>query len=211
MNVGILGSGIVAQTLGAGFIRHGHAAMLGTREPGKLADWSKATGGKRGSLGDAASFGEILVLAVKGTAAEDVLRMAGDGVAGKIIIDTTNPIAPKPPVNGVLSYFTTLDDSLMERLQAFRPDARFVKAFNSVGNSRMVNPTFSDGKPTMFICGNDDEARKVVTKVLDQFGWDVQDLGKAEAARVIEPLCILWCIPGFLNNEWTHAYAVLHR
>ena len=111
----------------------------------------------------------------------------------------------------MLSYFTTLDDSLMERLQAFRPDARFVKAFNSVGNSRMVNPTFSDGKPTMFICGNDDEARKVVTKVLDQFGWDVQDLGKAEAARAIEPLCILWCIPGFLNNEWTHAYAVLHR
>ena len=151
------------------------------------------------------------MLAVKGTAAEDVLRMAGDGVAGKVIIDTTNPIAPKPPVNGVLSYFTTLEESLMERLQAARPDARFVKAFNSVGNNRMVNPTFSDGKPTMFICGNDDEARKVVTKVLDQFGWDVQDLGKAEAARAIEPLCILWCIPGFLNNEWTHAYAVLHR
>ena len=210
MNVGILGSGIVAQTLGAGFIRHGHAVMLGTRDPGKLADWARTSGGKVGSLGDAASFGEILVLAVKGAAAEDVLKLAGDGVAGKVIIDTTNPIAPRPPVNGVLSYFTTLDESLMERLQAARPDARFVKAFSSVGNERMVNPSFADGKPTMFICGNDDEARKVVTKILDQFGWDVQDLGKAEAARAIEPLCILWCIPGFLGNEWTHAYKVVH-
>ena len=127
MNVGILGSGIVAQTLGAGFIRHGHPVMLGTRDPGKLADWAATTGGKVGSLGDAASFGEILVLAVKGTAAEDVLKLAGDGVAGKVVIDTTNPIAPKPPVNGVLSYFTTLDESLMERLQAAHPDARFVE------------------------------------------------------------------------------------
>jgi len=62
----------------------------------------------------------------------------------------------------------------------------------------------------MFICGNDDDARGVVSSILDQFGWDVQDLGKVEAARAIEPLCILWCIPGFLRNEWTHAYKVVH-
>jgi predicted dinucleotide-binding enzyme len=211
MKVGVLGSGPVAQVLGAGFIRHGHQVMLGTRDAGKLADWSRETGGKVGSFADAASFGELLVLAVKGSVAEEALTLAGDGVAGKVIIDTTNPIAPKPPENGVLSFFTTLDNSLMERLQAFRPDARFVKAFNSVGNSRMVNPSFADGQPTMFICGNDDRAKKTVTGVLEQFGWDVQDLGGAEGARAIEPLCILWCIPGFLRNEWTHAYKVLHR
>jgi 8-hydroxy-5-deazaflavin:NADPH oxidoreductase len=210
MNVGILGSGVVAKALGAGFIRHGHGVMLGTRDPAKLADWAQSTGARTGSVSDAAAFGEIVVLAVKGSAAEDVVRVAGKGLAGKVVIDTTNPIAPTPPVNGVLSYFTTLDQSLMERLQEAHPDVRFVKAFNSVGNARMVNPSYEDGQPTMFICGNDDAAKKVVTKVLDEFGWDVQDLGKAEAARAIEPLCMLWCIPGFLRNEWTHAYKVLH-
>ena len=210
MNIGILGSGIVAQVLGAGFIKHGHKVMLGTREPAKLAGWAQSTGAKTGSLSDAASFGEVLVLAVKGSAADDVMRMAGDGISGKVVIDTTNPIADKPPVNGVLSFFTTLDDSLMERLQRAFPDARLVKAFNSVGNTRMVNPSFADGQPTMFICGNNDDARGVVGSILDQFGWDVQDLGKVEAARAIEPLCILWCIPGFLRNEWTHAYKVVH-
>lgn len=210
MNVGILGSGIVARTLGAGFIKHGHSVMLGTREPDKLAEWAGTSGGSVGSFADAAAFGELLVLAVKGSAAEDVIRMAGPAVSGKVVIDTTNPIASSPPVNGVLSFFTTLERSLLERLQEVSPDARFVKAFNSVGNTRMVNPSFSDGQPTMFICGNDDEARRTVTGICQQFGWDVQDLGKAQAARAIEPLCILWCIPGFLNNEWSHAYKVLH-
>lgn len=151
------------------------------------------------------------MLAVKGSVAEEVLSLAGDGMAGKVIMDTTNPIAPKPPENGVLSYFTSLDNSLMERLQALRPHARFVKAFNSVGNSRMVNPSFADGQPTMFICGNDADAKKTVSGICEQFGWDVQDLGGVEGARAIEPLCILWCIPGFLRNEWTHAYKVVHR
>ena len=211
MRVGILGSGVVAKVLGAGFIRHGHEVMLGTREAGKLADWSRDTGERVGSFADAAAFGELIVLAVKGSAADDVLRLAGDGIAGKVVMDTTNPIAAAPPVNGVLSYFTTLEQSLMERLQAAHPAARFVKAFNSVGNARMVNPSYAEGQPTMFICGNDDAAKGVVAGVCEQFGWDVQDLGKVEAARAIEPLCILWCIPGFLQSEWTHAYKVLHR
>jgi predicted dinucleotide-binding enzyme len=211
MNVGILGSGAVAQTLGAGFVKHGHAVMIGTRDPAKVQDWARKVGARTGSFSDAASFGELAVLAVKGSAAEAVVKSAGPGLAGKVVMDTTNPISDAPPRNGVLSFFTTLDDSLMERLQAVRPDAKFVKGFNSVGNARMVNPSFADGKPTMFICGNDGGARKKVAAVCEQFGWDVQDLGKAEAARAIEPLCILWCIPGFLNNEWTHAFKVLHR
>jgi predicted dinucleotide-binding enzyme len=97
----------------------------------------------------------------------------------------------------------------MERLQREFPETRFVKAFNSVGNGRMVNAQFEGGKPTMFICGNDESARKIVGEILDQFGWETADMGKAEAARAIEPLCMLWCIPGFLRNEWSHAFKLL--
>jgi 8-hydroxy-5-deazaflavin:NADPH oxidoreductase len=212
MKVGILGSGQVAQTLGAGFLAHGHEVTLGTRDASKLEEWAAQNpGGRVGSFSDAASFGEIVVLAAKGSAAADVLRAADPAnLAGKPVLDTTNPIADAPPVNGVLSFFTDLDDSLMERLQQEFPDARFVKAFNSVGSPRMVNPGFAAGRPTMFICGNDESAKSTTTEILDQFGWDVADMGTAEAARAIEPLCILWCIPGFLRNEWTHAFALLH-
>jgi predicted dinucleotide-binding enzyme len=125
------------------------------------------------------------------------------------VIDTTNPIADAPPTNGVLKFFTSLDDSLMERLQREFPGAKFVKAFNSVGNAAMVDPRFTGGKPTMFICGNDEAARKTVTGILDQFGWETADMGAAEAARAIEPLCILWCIPGFLRQDWMHAFKLL--
>lgn len=211
MNVGILGSGDVAKTLGAGFLKHRHAVMLGTRDPGKLAAWRQQhAGAKVGSFAEAAAFGELLVLAVKGDHALDALGLAGPGLAGKVVMDATNPIAPAPPVNGVLKFFTSLDESLMDRLQQAHPGVRFVKAFNSVGNARMVNPSYAGGRPTMFICGNDAAAKEMVTGVLDQFGWETLDLGGVEAARAIEPLCILWCIPGFLRNEWTHAFKVLH-
>jgi hypothetical protein len=130
-------------------------------------------------------------------------------LAGKPVIDATNPIADAPPSNGVLKFFTNLDESLMERLQREFGNVRFVKAFNSVGNASMVNPQFKDGTPTMFICGNDDAAKKIVGGVLAQFGWETADMGKAEAARAIEPLCMLWCIPGFLRNDWVHAFKLL--
>lgn len=212
MKVGILGSGEVAKTLGAGFLKHGHAVILGTRTVEQLVEWqSKHPGAKIGSFAEAAAFGEALVLAVKGDAALDVLRLAGSrALSGKVMLDTTNPIAAAPPVNGVLKFFTSLDESLMERLQKANPDVRFVKAFNSVGNARMVNPQYAGGRPTMFICGNDAAAKRSVGGMLDQFGWETLDLGGVEAARAIEPLCILWCIPGFLRNEWTHAFKVLH-
>lgn len=211
MKVGILGSGDVAKTLASGFLKHGHEVTVGTRSVAKLADW-KATNprGQVGSFDDAARFGDLVVLAVKGTAAADALRSAGAAnLAGKPVIDATNPIADEPPVNGVISYFTNFDESLMERLQREFEDARIVKAFNSVGNACMVNPQFTGGKPTMFICGNDDQAKKTVTAILDQFGWDTADMGKVEAARAIEPLCMLWVIPGFLRNEWVHAFKLL--
>jgi predicted dinucleotide-binding enzyme len=212
MKVGILGSGDVAKALGSGFARHGYDVMLGTRTPAKLADWAKQNPKARvGNFAEAAVFAELGVLAVKGTAAAEVLRAAGTAnLAGKIVIDTTNPIADAPPVNGVLRFYTSLDDSQLERLQREYQAIRFVKAFNSVGNAFMVNPQFKGGKPTMFICGNDEAAKKNVRTILDQFGWETADMGQAEAARAIEPLCILWCIPGFLRNEWAHAFKLLN-
>ena len=211
MRVGILGSGDVAKALGRGFVKYGHDVMLGTRTPDKLADWAaKNPKGRVATFAEAAKFGELIVLAVKGTAAADVLRAAGaENVARKPVIDTTNPIADLPPSNGVLRFFTSLDESLMERLQNEFAGARFVKAFSSVGNASMVDPEFKGGKPTMFICGNDDAAKKTVTGILDQFGWEIADMGKVEAARAIEPLCMLWCIPGFLRNDWVHAFKML--
>jgi 8-hydroxy-5-deazaflavin:NADPH oxidoreductase len=153
------------------------------------------------------------VLAVKGSVAAEALRVAGSkNLEGKLVIDACNPIADAPPVNGVLQFFTTTNMSLMEQLQKEFPGACLVKAFNSVGAPRMVNPEFKGGvRPTMFICGNNDGAKATATKILDQFGWETADMGKVEAARAIEPLCMLWCILGFTKNEWTHAFKLLRQ
>ena len=209
--IGIIGSGIVAQTLGGGFLKHGYQVMLGTRDKSKLAEWQKGAGAKAivGSFAETAKFGEIIVLAVKGTVAKNALGLIGhQNLKNKTVIDATNPIADVPPANGVLKYFSSLDRSLMEELQETVPDANFVKGFNSVGNAFMVNPSFKS-KPTMFICGNNKEAKKEVSAIIDQFGWEAADFGMAESARAIEPLCMLWCIPGLSNNEWTHAFKLL--
>ncbi len=213
MKVGILGSGVVAKSLAGGFIKHGHRVVLGTRDTAKLADWvAQHQGAQTGSFADAAKFGELVVLAVKGMVALNALNAAGPAnLAGKPVIDATNPIADAPPTNGVLKFFTSLDASLMEDLQRAIPDAHYVKAFNSVGNALMVNPQLGGGKPTMFICGNDDKAKETVRGILDQFGWETADMGKAEAARAIEPLCMLWCIPGLTRNEWSHAFKLLKQ
>ncbi len=211
--VGVIGSGIVGETLANGLLKHGYEVMRGSRDTAKLAGW-KQQAGARASVGspvETARFGDLVVLAVKGTAAEAAVEQCGEGLAGKTVVDTTNPIAEAPPVNGVLRFFTSLDESLMERLQRIAPRARFVKAFSSVGNARMVNPDFGGAKPTMFLCGNDAEAKASVEELLAKFGWEWEDLGGVEAARAIEPLCMLWCIPGFLHNEWTHAFKLLKK
>lgn len=208
--IGVLGSAIVGQTLAQGFKTHGHDVRIGSRTPAKLADFSSQSGIQAGTFADVAAWADVMVLAVHGAAAEDVLRLAGaENLRDKIVIDTTNPIADAPPVDGVIQYFTGPNESLMERLQAAYPDARFVKAFNSVGAARMVNPRFASGTPTMFYCGNDADAKVFVAGVLDRFGWQGADMGSIVAARAIEPLAQLWCIPGFRQNSWTHAFAVL--
>jgi len=212
MKVGIIGSGVVAQALGAGFLKHGHEVALGTRDSAKLEDWAaKHKGAVVKSFAESAAFGDLVVLAVAGGVAIEALKLAGAGaLAGKTVIDACNPIGGGPPVNGVLSYFTPQNESLMELLQKAHPSARFVKAFNSVGNGQMVNPHFAGGRPTMFICGDDADAKKTVAQILDQFGWETEDMGAVEAARAIEPLCRLWCIPGIGRGDWSaHAFKLL--
>jgi 8-hydroxy-5-deazaflavin:NADPH oxidoreductase len=210
--IGILGSGIVGQVLANGFLKHGFEVKIGSRNESKLAEWKLKAGskGSTGSFNEAASYGEIIVLAVKGIAALDALKLAGeDNLQGKTIIDATNPIDEQPPVNGVIKFFTSLDESLMEQLQTAFPGAHFVKAFSIVGNAFMVNPDFNGLKPTMFICGQNENAKKEVKEILDKFGWEIEDMGAMEAARAIEPLCILWCIPGLTKNQWGHAFKLL--
>jgi len=214
MKIAVLGSGIVGETLANGFLKYGHEVMRGSREPNKLNDWKAKSGAKAltGFFHEAAIFGELIVLAVKGDAVETVIQLAGpENLKGKTVIDPTNPIGKAPPVHGVLNFFTDINFSLMERLQKLVPEAHFVKAFSCVGSAFMVNPQFAGGKPSMFICGNDAGSKKTVVEIMNQFGWDVEDMGMAESARAIEPLCMLWCIPGLTNNQWSHAFKLLKK
>ena len=207
--IAVLGSGAVGETLSNGFLAHGYAVMRGSRDPAKLAAWKAGAKGEAsiGSFEDAAGFGEIVVLAVAGSGAAAVVDMITPHISGKAVLDTTNPIGG-PPENGVIKYFTAQNDSLMEQLQKAAPKAHFVKAFNSVGNALMVNPKLS-ATPTMFICGNDAGAKTTATEILTQFGWETLDCGGVEAARPIESLCMLWCIPGFVKNDWMHAFKMV--
>lgn len=215
MKVGIIGSGIVGRVLASGFISEGHHVMLGTRNINKedVVKWKQDNqSGLLGSFQETAQFGEIIVLAVSGLVAEDAINLAGkEHFSHKVIVDATNPIAAVPPENGVIKFFTTLEYSLMERIQKLLPDAKVVKAFSCVGNAFMYKPDFNGSIPTMFICGNDADAKETVTNILSSFGWETEDMGKVEAARAIEPLCILWCIPGFIHNRWSHALKLLKK
>ena len=213
MKIGIIGSGIVGQVLRKAFLAEGHSVILGTRDTTKaeVVKWKEENpAGNTGTFAEAAAAADIIVLATGGLVTEEAIQLAGiNNFNHKVVIDATNPIAAAPPINGVLQFFTGSNESLMEKLQQFLPKARLVKAFNSVGNAFMYKPNFPGGTPSMFICGNDEEAKKTVTDILTSFGFETEDMGKAEAARAIEPLCILWCIPGMLHNKWTHAFKLL--
>lgn len=213
VKVGILGSGDVGKVLAKGFLKNGYQVAIGSDHPEKLTEFKRENPEmETATFEQAAQSGDIVVVCVKGTVAEKIVEKVKRHITGKTVIDTTNPIADAPPQNGVLKYFTSLEESLMERLQTIAPDAQFVKAFNSIGSTLMVNPEFGDDtKPTMFICGNNDDAKKKVHEILEKFGFEVEDMGKVESARAIEPLCILWCIPGFLRNEWSHAFKLLKK
>ena len=207
---GVLGSGEVGQALAKGLATAGYEVRIGTRSPGKLAQFSKSTGIEEETFQEVAAWAEAVILAVLGTAALKAVEIAGPtNLDGKLVIDTTNPISDEPPQDGVLRYFTGPNESLMERLQAAHPRVAFVKAFNSVGSALMVHPILSGGPPTMFYCGNDAAAKAVVARLLEQFGWEGADMGGAIAARALEPLAQLWCIPGLRQGDWMHAFRLL--
>jgi predicted dinucleotide-binding enzyme len=208
--IGIIGSGVVAKALAKGLIKHGYQVLAGSGNLSKQEEIKKETGALSGSFQDAVEFADTVILAVKGMASEKVVSGLSGRLKGKTIIDATNPIDDRPPVNGVISFFTSLDESLMEKLQKLAPDANFVKAFNSIGNGFMVDPGF-DSKPTMFICGNNSDAKKKTAALIEKLGWEVEDMGGVESARAIEPLCILWCVPGLLHNSWSHAFKLLKK
>ncbi|MCI4357235.1 MAG: NAD(P)-binding domain-containing protein [Thermoplasmata archaeon] len=212
--VGILGSGDVAQKLGAGFVASGYEVRLGSREPRseKLAAWKLANGSaaSTGSFEETAQFGDLLALATLWTGTENALRLAGLGhFAGKVVIDVTNPLVFHP--NGLPSLAVGNTDSGGEQVQRWLPHSHVVKAFNSVGNAHMFRPDFPGGPPDMFYCGNDEAAKDSVKAILETFGWNPVDLGGIELARVLEPLCILWVAFMFHSGTPNHSLKMLHR
>ena len=212
--VGVLGSGEVGRRLAGGFRGCGHDVMIGSRDPAKpeLRQWLSEEDGARieaGTFAQTAAHGELLVLALFGDAAEEGIAAAGrEHFAGKVVIDAMNPLdfsggfPPKLSIAG--------EDSLGERVQRALPDAKVVKAFNTIGSPYFVQPSFSDGQPTMLIAGEDDEAKGVVRDLLADFGWsDVVDIGGIDGSRELEAICIAWVKIGGRRGAWDHGFRLL--
>lgn len=214
MRIGVLGTGDVGRSLANGFLQLGHEVKMGSREPGnaKAAAWASEAGPRAsaGIFAEAAQFGELVALATLWSGTENALRLAGAGnLAGKVLIDATNPIllTPGAPPSLALGH----SDSGGEQVQRWVPEARVVKAFNTVGYAHMVHPQFPGGPPDMFICGNDGAAKSTVSEILTAFGWNTIDIGGIEGARLLEPLCILWVLYGIRTNTWNHAFKLLRK
>jgi predicted dinucleotide-binding enzyme len=212
VRIGVLGSGDVGRVLAAGFVSLGHDVKIGSRNPQKLQAWADAAGTRAstGTFADTARFGDILVLATLGAGTEDAIRLAGiENFDGKVVIDTTNPLDFSQGIPPRLYVGHT--DSLGEQIQRLIPNARVVKGFNTVGNAHMVSPQFPGGPPDMFICGNDDDAKKIVAQICEHFGWGVIDIGGIEGSRHLEPMCIVWVLHGVRSGSWNHAFKMLHK
>jgi 8-hydroxy-5-deazaflavin:NADPH oxidoreductase len=211
IRVGVLGSGDVGRALAKGFAGLGHEVRIGSRDAEKLREWA-ASADERispGTFEEAARFGDILVLATLGTGTESAIRIAGIAhFDGKVVIDTTNPLDFS---QGLPRLSVGHTDSLGEQVQRLVPKARVVKAFNTVGNAHMVNPQFAGGPPDMFLCGNDPDAKKIVSQICDAFGWGVVDIGGIEGSRYLEPMCMTWVRYGILNKSWNHAFKLLRK
>lgn len=214
MKIGILGSGEVGIKLGDGFISLGHTVKIGTRNTSKetLASWAKKYGNEAsvGNFEETASFGEVIVLATPWAATSDIIKMAGTkNFSEKIVIDVTNPLDFSKGMPPTLAIGHT--NSAGETIQRLLPEAKVVKAFNSVGNPHFFQPVFPGGPPSMFICGNDLEAKKWVTNILSGFGWDTIDSGGIESSRLLEPLAMLWINYYFKTSTGDHAFKLLRK
>ncbi|MEM1043551.1 MAG: NAD(P)-binding domain-containing protein [Bacteroidota bacterium] len=209
MNIGILGSGEVGRTLGAGFAARGHDVHLGTRSPDRneLRQWASDTGASVAAFDGAAAFGHVLVLATAWDGTENAVRLAGpDHFAGKTVLDATNPLDFS---EGSLRLAVSGEDSSGERVQAWLPEAHVVKCFNTVGAGLMVDPDLPGGPPTMFIAGNDEHAKKTAAEVLSAFGWEGVDLGGIEMSRHLDALAIIWITHAMRTQSRDHAFKLL--
>lgn len=213
MKFGVLGTGMVGKRIASKLIQLGNEVMMGSRTAGNAdaSDWADKNGSKasHGTFGDAAKFGEILFLCVKGDAAVDALKLARhENLPGKIIIDLTNPLdfsGGMPP-----SLFISNTSSLGEEIQKAVPEARVVKTLNLVSNEIMGDPGKTGGEPTMFLCGNDSAAREEVKKILGQFGWkDILDLGDITGARGMEMLLPIWLRIWGIRNDGIFAFKIV--
>jgi hypothetical protein len=215
MKIGILGTGDVGRTLGKGFADLGHEVKMGSRDAKneKLKKWVAETGPRAsgGTFAAAATFGEVIVLATLWSGTENAIRQANPkNFANKVVLDVTNPLVFAPNAPPALALGHT--DSGGEQVQRWLKDARVVKVFNIVGNAHMIKPSFPGGPPDMFIAGNDEGAKKVVTDICKAFGWPgTIDIGGIEGSRLLEPMCILWVIYGFRTGGWNHAFKMLRK
>jgi predicted dinucleotide-binding enzyme len=213
MRVGVLGSGPVGQALGRGFASRNNEVMLGTRSPAsdKVQAWvAEGEARSAGTFAEAAAFGELVVLATLGLAAEEALELAGPNrLAEKVVIDATNPL--EYPGDGSVRLAFGFDDSLGERVQRELPESKVVKAFNTVGNPYMVDPGLPGGPPTMLICGNDAVAKATVSEICEDFGWEAADLGPIERSRTLEEVAMAWVYYGQVRGAWDHAFKLLRK
>lgn len=214
MKVGILGSGEVGRKLADGFIELGHQVKIGSRDPNQsnITDWIGKHDKEKASSGtfaETASFGELVVLATLWEGTAEAIRLSNsENLASKIVIDVTNPLDFSKGTPPSLALGHT--NSGGETVQRTLPNSKVVKAFNIVGNPHMVHPDFPGGKPTMFICGNDEASKKIVTdEILSRFGWETIDIGGIEGSRTLEPLALLWILHYFKSGNGNHAFKLL--
>jgi hypothetical protein len=201
MRIAVLGSGVVGRALAAGYAKHGHEVRIGTRQ-------AALDGFAVDSPAGAAAWADVVVLAVKGEASVDVITGVADEVAGKVVIDTTNPLDFS---TGKPALFVGWSDSLGERVQRAAPGAKVVKAYNIVSNTLMVDPDLPGGPPTMLIAGNDEDAKATVAGLLTGTGWEVSDLGGIDASRHLEAICMAWVLHGVRTGTWDHAFKLLSK
>jgi len=196
MRIGILGTGTVGQTIGTRLVQLGHDVKLGSRSAAneKAAKWVGGAGdhATQGTFADAAVFGEMVFNCTGGMVSIDVLNQAGaENLKGKPLVDVSNPLDFSRGFPPTLSVCNT--DSVAEQIQRTFPDARVVKALNTMTAALMVNPAAVPGSHDLFLCGNDADAKARVTELLRSFGWPgVLDLGDLTAARGMEMILPIW-------------------
>lgn len=213
MKLGILGTGTVGKALVKGLLGKGYDIEMGTRDPAKekLVAWrdEKAPKAILATFSDVARNNDFLILAVGWEHLEDFCQYVKDvDLAGKIIIDVTNPIEF---VNGVIELEVGFNDSAGEMVQRAFPNSHVVKAFNAVAAPQMANPHFEEGIPDMFIAGNDNDAKKSVTAFLEEIGWRVIDAGGIEKSRWLEPFALLFIDYSIRTKSAKHGFSMLRE